>query len=169
MHGPRLCFLTGRDHRFRCGADHVLKSPGDGKSRLSPGEIQKKYAPSLPEVWIDRNQIVQIFLNLLTNSVQSMEKGGRLTLSTRQRDGWVEIHFQDSGKGISEENLSRIFDPFFTTKENGTGLGLSISKRIIEDHGGNISIESQVHQGTWVTIQLPARLKLPHADKDEGR
>ena len=126
--------------------------------------IHKIYDHSLLPISANRNQLVQVFLNLITNSVQSMKGGGSLRIEIGQSNNsgaskgkWIGIKFQDTGEGIPSVNRRRVFNPFFTTKENGTGLGLSISKRIIENHRGRIFIESGVHQGTRVTIQLPVR------------
>ncbi|MCH7760924.1 GAF domain-containing protein [candidate division TA06 bacterium] len=126
--------------------------------------IHKIYDHSLLPISANRNQLVQVFLNLITNSVQSMKGGGSLRIEIGQSNDsgaskgkWIGIKFQDTGEGIPSVNRRRVFEPFFTTKENGTGLGLSISKRIIENHRGRIFIESGVHQGTRVTIQLPVR------------
>jgi signal transduction histidine kinase len=101
-----------------------------------------------------------VFVNLLLNAVDAMEEvGGTLTVSTRQlEDGMVEVQVMDSGKGIPEEHIDKIFTPFFTTKwpKKGTGLGLPISKRIIKNHQGMITVESQVGKGTCFTIRLPS-------------
>jgi signal transduction histidine kinase len=90
-----------------------------------------------------------------------MPEGGRISISSSQRDGMVEVNIADTGVGIAEENLSRVFDPFFTTKEvgSGTGLGLSITYGIIQQHHGLIKLSSAVGQGTTVTIKIPAREK----------
>ena len=82
---------------------------------------------------------------------------GKLTVSTRAGFGVVEIRFQDDGPGISKEHLRKIFDPFFTTKADGTGLGLSISYGIVKEHGGEITVQSQVGSGTSFVVRLPVR------------
>jgi PAS domain S-box-containing protein len=120
------------------------------------------FVPDLLMVQADRQQLRQLFLNLLTNASDAMEGGGTLTIKTRSADlgeaKSVIIEFADTGVGIAPENLERIWDSFFTTKPagKGTGLGLSICRRIVEDHGGTITIESQAKQGTTVRIELPA-------------
>lgn len=115
----------------------------------------------LPEIRLDPNQIKQVVLNLVHNALQSMPLGGELTVKTceSQRDGrrWLNVLVQDTGEGITSENLDRIFEPFFTTREpgSGTGLGLSVSYGIVTDHGGYIEVESQNDQGSCFTVWLP--------------
>jgi signal transduction histidine kinase len=94
-----------------------------------------------------------------------MPKGGWLTIVTRQQHGAALIEIADTGSGIPAEQLSRIYDPFFTTKAigQGTGLGLSITYGIVQEHGGTISCESQVGQGTRFSIQLPLAEAVPQA------
>jgi two-component system NtrC family sensor kinase len=115
----------------------------------------------LPWVSVDRNQIKQVFLNLLHNALQAMPSGGNLTVrtGTRQRSGrkWVIASIADTGKGISTEHREKIFEPFFTTRssQGGTGLGLSVTYGIISDHGGDIEVESEIETGTTFTVWLP--------------
>lgn len=111
----------------------------------------------LPKITCAPSQLNQVFLNLFTNAAQAMESNGRLTIRTWYEDGKVRVSVQDSGKGIAPENLMRIFDPFFTTKPvgEGTGLGLAITHQIIQQHGGEISVESQPGTGTCFHIRLP--------------
>jgi signal transduction histidine kinase/DNA-binding response OmpR family regulator len=120
-------------------------------------EVVKGYAPDLPRVLGDENQLQQVFLNIMLNAYQAMPDGGKLRIASRVADGEVYAVFVDTGMGISQENLKRIFDPFFTTKEvgEGTGLGLSISYGIIEQHGGTIEVESEVGVGSTFTVRLP--------------
>ncbi len=103
----------------------------------------------------DKEKLKQVFINILLNSIQSMENGGTIWISTEVGDLGVSISFRDTGTGIKKEDLSKIFNPFFTTKEQGTGLGLSVSNRIIQDHNGYITIDSVVNEGTLVVIYLP--------------
>ncbi len=116
---------------------------------------------SLPWVSVDRNQMKQVFLNLLHNALQAMPSGGQLSIQTgkRQRAGrrWVTATITDSGDGISSEDRDRIFEPFFTTRseEGGTGLGLSVTYGIVSDHGGEIDVESELGNGTSFTVWLP--------------
>ncbi len=121
-------------------------------------EIKKDYAPDLPLVPLDPNQIYQVFLNLIINAVQAMPKGGDLFLTVKQ-DGkdWISVIIRDTGVGMSEEVRAKLFDPFFTTKSMGTGLGLAISYRIIQEHGGMVTVESKPGQGAKFTIRLPLK------------
>ena len=120
-------------------------------------QVTKTYAPELPLVLADENQLQQVFLNILLNAYQAMPEGGQLRIASRAVGDEVQAVFADSGAGIPGENLKRIFDPFFTTKEvgEGTGLGLSISYGIVEQHGGTIEVESEVGVGATFVIRLP--------------
>jgi two-component system NtrC family sensor kinase len=126
--------------------------------------IHKKFQPGLPQIRGDANQLEQVFLNLITNAKDAMEKRERkreLTITTAliRHNGWndIEVSFADTGKGIPEENLEKIFEPFFSTKEvgKGTGLGLSICYGIVEAHGGRIEVESRLDEGTTLRVILP--------------
>jgi signal transduction histidine kinase len=122
-------------------------------------EIIREEYPSLPLVTGDFNQILQVMVNLLVNAVQSMGEDGKLTISTGiDGEDCVKISFQDTGCGISAENLDRLFTPFFTTKQDvkGVGLGLAVSHGIIERHGGRIEVESRESEGSTFTIYLPS-------------
>lgn len=97
-------------------------------------------------------------MNIVINAADAMAgDGGTLTIKTNRRDGMAEVSFTDSGCGIAKEHLSKLFDPFFTTKETGkgTGLGLAISYGIVQSHGGDIEVESQVGKGSTFRIKLP--------------
>jgi two-component system NtrC family sensor kinase len=113
----------------------------------------------LPMVVLDPSQVERVFLNLIINAADAMDGNGQLTLSTRLNPTktCIEISVQDTGHGITEENMEKIFDPFFTTKEtgHGVGLGLAISYGIVKDHNGNISVESEVGKGTTFTVSFP--------------
>lgn len=126
---------------------------------LSKVRVNFKATDTLPQVLGDRLQLIQVFLNIIMNALDAMHKQGTLNVTieiSKNRD-YVYAKFADTGIGISEEILSTIFDPFFTTKPEGkgTGLGLSVSRSIIQKHGGNISVESQVNKGTVFTVMLP--------------
>jgi two-component system NtrC family sensor kinase len=112
--------------------------------------------PDLPRVFVDPDQIRQVAINLILNAGAAMESGGKVTVKTaRAEGGFVGIVFRDEGAGIAPENLDKIFEPFFTTKARGTGLGLAITRRIVEQHHGTITVESEVGKGTTVTVRLP--------------
>ena len=104
----------------------------------------------------DREKLEQVFLNLVNNSVESMEKGGQLSLESDVHGDRVEIRIVDEGCGIPEKEREKIFSPFYTTKQHGTGLGLSISKSIIEDHtGSTFTVNSEEGKGTVFTVSMP--------------
>jgi histidine kinase/DNA gyrase B/HSP90-like ATPase/phospho-acceptor domain-containing protein len=133
--------------------------------RLKAIELETSFEPDLPAVLGDGGQLQQALLNLLLNAEQAMRTQPRRMIRVSARyireAGAVEILIGDSGHGIPDENLRRIFDPFFTTREvgEGTGLGLSICYGIVRDHGGQISVQSRVGQGTTFRMLLPARCR----------
>ena len=122
-------------------------------------EFVERFETDLPMVVVDPSQMQQVFLNLIINAAEAMEEGGKLTLytSSNTTENSIEISITDTGDGIPEEYLDKLFDPFFTTKEvgHGTGLGLAISYGIIKEHGGEISVESKVGEGSNFLIRLP--------------
>ncbi len=109
---------------------------------------------NLPKVHADEHQMKQVFVNLILNAMQAMPGGGMLTISFDQSDQDLLIRFADTGGGIPEERREKVFEPFFTTREGGAGLGLALSRRIIEQHGGSIGLESSA-EGAAFTISLP--------------
>ena len=120
-------------------------------------EVVRDYG-SLPAVRCVPAQINQVFFNLISNAAQAIEGKGRLTLTSRAADGWVEVAISDTGKGMSPEVMQRIFDPFYTTKQigKGTGLGLSEAYDIVDQHGGRIDVSSEPGHGSTFRIRLPA-------------
>jgi signal transduction histidine kinase len=117
-------------------------------------QVEKAFL-SIPDISADRDQMRQVFLNLILNAMQAMSNGGRLTIATSIKKNQVQITFKDEGNGIPESVHEKLFEPFFTTKEDGIGLGLSITKRIIDAHFGKIDIESIRGKGSLFTITLP--------------
>lgn len=117
--------------------------------------VEKKVEKRLPHLSLDREQIHQALLNLVKNSFEAMEKGGVLTLEAERVGEVVRLVISDTGLGITEEQRSHIFEPFFSTKTYGTGLGLTATLQIIQEHGGEISCESALGQGSRFLIQLP--------------
>jgi two-component system sensor histidine kinase PilS (NtrC family) len=103
----------------------------------------------------DRDQIRQIVYNIAKNAVRAMPAGGTLTVRGAEEDGWYTIRFSDTGQGMSEEQVARLFTPFATAFDGGTGLGMAIVRRIVEDHGGAIDVDSRPGEGTTVTVLLP--------------
>lgn len=121
-------------------------------------EVIKDFAPELTaECYPAR--INQVFLNIITNAAQAIEGQGKIWIKTYKENGMAVIKIRDNGKGIPQENLKKIFEPFFTTKDvgQGTGLGLSIVYKIIEQHKGTITVQSEVGKGTEFTIKLPIK------------
>lgn len=122
-------------------------------------KVWREWTGGLPEIACDRDQIKQVFLNLMNNALEAM--GGRGTLSLRtylssEEDGlWVVGEVSDTGGGIPPHVLPNIFNPFFTTKEKGTGLGLAITRRIVEMHGGKIEIDNRPGVGSTFRVKLP--------------
>lgn len=111
----------------------------------------------LPDVMGDSGKLEQVFINILSNSLEAMPEGGRIAIATSETNGLIEVRLADTGIGIAEEHLLRVFDPFFTTKEvgKGTGLGLSLCYGIIKQHRGQIEVTSPPGGGTTVTITIP--------------
>jgi CheY-like chemotaxis protein len=150
--------------------------------QLARGEIKKRarLVPDLGDVPLvdgSESRLGQVFLNLLVNAAQAIPDGSpernEIRVSTRLRQGWVEIAVEDTGCGIPREVLGRIFDPFFTTKPvgTGTGLGLAICHEIVAAFGGEIAVESEVGQGSRFTVRLrpsrgaPAPQPIPQAPR----
>jgi PAS domain S-box-containing protein len=119
--------------------------------------IDKTIESSLPPVRADRDQLIQVLINLVMNSIHAMPEGGQLKLSLARDGSSVCLGLADTGHGMPEEIRSKVFEPFFTTKDfgKGTGLGLTVVKGIIEEHGGTIEVESVVDKGTTFWIRLP--------------
>ena len=145
--------------------DKVLSFFMTQQGRSVDFRIEKKFFSSLPKTMIDPNSMEQAFLNIILNAQKAMPKGGTFTVATvplykGKDDGKevqeIQIIFEDTGIGISGENLHKIFNPFFSTRSDGTGLGLSITKNIVEQQGGRIEVESTVNVGTKFIITLPA-------------
>jgi PAS domain S-box-containing protein len=119
--------------------------------------ISSNFAKNLGKVHASKNQLRQVFLNMISNARDAMPDGGTLTVRTRAKGDNVQIKISDTGVGIRDENIDRIFDSFFTTKDNvkDVGLGLSVCYGFIKDHGGNIKVESELGSGTTFAITLP--------------
>jgi putative nucleotidyltransferase with HDIG domain len=122
-------------------------------------EVEVEIPEEIKALRVDARQIEQVFVNLFVNAIQAMQGQGKLTIHAESIDAMdmVAIHVIDTGPGIAPDDLNRIFDPFFTTKREGegTGLGLAVSHRIIESHGGRMTVNSRVGRGTTFTVQIP--------------
>jgi PAS domain S-box-containing protein len=135
-------------------------------------EVRREVAADVRPVLADRQQLRQVFLNLLTNALDAMPEGGILTVRvSAAKSGRVTIEFTDTGTGIRPEHLPRVTEPFFTTKDEGkgTGLGLAICKRIAQEHGGTLTVESTLGKGTTVRVELPVEGRFDAAPWREHR
>jgi signal transduction histidine kinase len=132
-----------------------------------PIKIELQKDPNLAKVEHDSDQIHQVILNLLLNSVQAIEGAGIVRVLLAAKKDKALISVTDSGRGISAEHLPFIFRPFYTTKGNGTGLGLSLARRIVEDHRGRIDVQSDVGRGTEFLITLPVRQSQESSERIE--
>jgi nitrogen-specific signal transduction histidine kinase len=121
--------------------------------------IESDLPDDLPRIYVDKEQIQQLLINLTLNAVEATGAGGRIMFTTGYDPAadTIAIHVTDTGKGIEKQDLEKIFDPFFTTREIGTGLGLSIAHSIVEQHGGNIEVSSRSGSGTRFTVTLPVK------------
>jgi signal transduction histidine kinase len=143
--------------------DRVLKMRED-ICREKSVSIHKSYG-DLPAILVDNAQLHEAVENLVLNAIDSMPRGGSLTVATNKEvhDGipYVYVRVHDSGTGIPEDKLNLIFEPFYTTKvaDKGTGLGLSITKKVVEDHGGFMKVESEVGKGSAFMLYFPYKLK----------
>jgi len=127
----------------------------DGAFKAAGVDFRLEAPAHVPSFPFDPGQIRQVLLNLMKNAVEAMPQGGRLTVSVDLQDRDVILTVTDTGCGIPPEHLPSLFTPFFSTKEKGTGLGLTICRGLVEQHGGGITLESQVGRGTTCTIRLP--------------
>jgi two-component system, sporulation sensor kinase E len=132
--------------------------------RFQQGEIEDRQIAIdaeipefLPVVLADKNQIKQVFFNIIKNALEAMQPGGTMRIRTRVDDDNVYLLFADTGSGIKQEDLVKLFQPYHTTKPGGNGLGLMIVQRILRDHGGQVGIESKEGIGTVVTLQFPQK------------
>jgi signal transduction histidine kinase len=104
----------------------------------------------------DPLQVREVFNNILNNAQDAVQpEKGRINIIAKNEDEYIKVVIEDNGEGISRDNLDRIFDPFFTTKSKGTGLGLSICRQIVNIHGGEIGVESELGKGTSISVSLP--------------
>ena len=109
----------------------------------------------LPELWADREHLVRALSNIVLNALEAMPEGGKLTVKAEELAGGVILHFTDTGVGMDEATKDKIFNPFFTTKDTGTGLGLAMTHKIIQEHGGEIKVDSLIGKGTTFTLTIP--------------
>lgn len=158
----RLLEFTGKDNSSQPNIEHInLNDVIHNVISLSKKYLEHSHVniqlelPELPQIYGNRDQIEQVFLNIIINAKAAMPEGGDLSIK-----GWIEdkniiLRFRDTGVGIKAEFINTIFEPFVSSKEDGTGLGLFISYNIIENHQGSIEVESQVGEGATFTVRLP--------------
>ncbi|MBL9203983.1 MAG: PAS domain-containing protein [Opitutaceae bacterium] len=120
-------------------------------------QVEAETQARLPVVMADRNQVKQVFFNIIKNAMEAMSPGGRLRIGAAADDDFVSVVFGDTGSGIKQADLVRMFQPYHTTKAGGHGLGLMIVQRILREHGGQVGIESKEGVGTVVTLQFPRK------------
>lgn len=157
------------------------------KTAKSHIEVNCLWEKPLPRVMADKEQLYQIFLNLILNSITAMETGGTLTiladpfqdperlqelaagspLPFDEKEQFISVRFKDTGHGIAREDLSRVFNPFFSTSPTGTGLGLPIVHKLLEENKGYIFIDSVVGYGTQVLLLLPMAGQSENGEKDD--
>jgi PAS domain S-box-containing protein len=128
-------------------------------------KLRTEFAPSLPAIHADEEQLWQAILNLIRNALEAMPAGGTLTLSTAAEADGPTITITDTGKGMTKEELDQIFKPFFSTKTGGTGLGLPLTQQIVAEHGGRIDCRSVPRKGTTFIIHLPRAPETSHGKK----
>jgi len=121
------------------------------RGRIATPEVP----PDLPPLYGVKDQLVQVFLNLILNAIDATEKEGRIHLTVQQERDTVLVQVHDEGCGITPEQASKLFRPYFTTKKHGTGLGLFVTRRLVRDHGGEIDFVSKPGEGTTFTVRLP--------------
>jgi signal transduction histidine kinase len=119
--------------------------------------VEAAIARDLPAIMADRNQLKQVFFNLIKNAMEAMQPGGVLRLKTYADDDSVYLLCGDTGSGIKQADLVKLFQPYHTTKQGGNGLGLMIVQRIMREHGGQVGVESNPGVGTVVTLQFPLK------------
>jgi two-component system NtrC family sensor kinase len=159
-----LGFARRMEHRLDdVDINHVLNQTLEllqSHAQTNNIEIRKDFQSELPIIASDQSQLQQVFLNLINNAIDAVEKDGWIEIKTRKEDSQIIVAIKDNGPGIAEEHLKKVFDPFFTTKETGkgTGLGLSVSYNIIEKLGGTIKAESKPSEGAVFSIKLPIKI-----------
>jgi two-component system sensor histidine kinase AtoS len=154
---PKLQLLpTNLNELLDQTIEFSLRHPSLSAKSPAPIQVMKDFDPDLPEIMADPMQLQQVFLNLMFNAIEAMAGGGALAVKTSYDAEFNTTHIAiaDSGKGIEKALLDQIFEPFFTTKRKGSGLGLAVTRRLIEEHGGAIYVESTPNRGTVFNISL---------------
>jgi signal transduction histidine kinase len=145
-------------HVMTCNIGEIIEKNLDFLSpeiRSRHFEVRKRFATHVPDMQGDSGLLYRAFLNIIMNAMQAMPDGGTISIELSARDDHLTCQFTDEGPGIPDNTLKKIWDPFFTTKDKGSGLGLPIVKKIVEGHGGTVSIKNGEEKGTEVTVVLP--------------
>jgi two-component system NtrC family sensor kinase len=147
--------------------DNVVEGLKEQEFQIADIELVRHYSMDMPDILMDPDQMSQVFLNLVNNAGDAVDRGGTITLTTRHDDEYVRVSVTDTGQGMTSEQMEKIFTPFYTSKEvgKGTGLGLSVSLSIVESMGGKIEVQSIPGTGSSFTIILP--IKEEPGDKGE--
>lgn len=159
-----LRFAKGKELRLEaCDLDRVVQEVVDfiePEAKRAGVQIRSLFAPNLPKVALDRDAFRQALLNLFVNAREAMPKGGELLLRTSvagdAKASEVQLEVTDTGQGMAPEVLEHCFDIYYSTKRGGTGLGLPTVRRIVEAHGGEISVQSDAGRGTRFLLRFPA-------------
>jgi two-component system sensor histidine kinase AtoS len=161
---PRLQLLpTDINELLNKTISFSLQHPTLAQNTSLPIKILKDFDQKLPETMADPMQLQQVFLNLMLNAIEAMSDGGALAVKTSYDAllNAINISIADTGPGIEQSLLDRIFEPFFTTKRKGSGLGLAVTRRLVEQHGGDVYVESTPAKGTVFNISLRTRPEQP--------
>jgi len=143
-----------KPQKRKININEMIKNTLDRMKTPENVEVETKFSEEV-FAFIDYQQMERVFFNLIKNAFQAMPNGGKLTIETKETDKQIKMIFKDTGVGISKENMAKLFTPFFTTKAKGVGLGLAICKKIIEQHGGKITVKSKLGKGTTFTVIIP--------------
>jgi two-component system sensor histidine kinase HydH len=144
-------FTTIRTHELLDHSLRLLEHQMSGRLIT----LKREYHATTDTVHGEDAQLQQAFMNLFLNAVEAVGSNGEVCVTTESNGTHLKISVRDSGPGIPAENLTRLFEPFFTTKKNGTGLGLAISQRIVEEHRGQIEVQSKTGHGSVFIVSLP--------------
>lgn len=123
--------------------------------RVKGRQVVAQVPPDLPPLVGVRDQLVQVFLNLVLNAIDATERGGRIELTVEEEDDALVVAVRDDGCGVAPEHLPRLFQPYFTTKRHGTGLGLCVTRKLVAAHGGQVEVDSRLGEGTVFRVRLP--------------
>ncbi len=169
----RPCMPDRKPHRLKVLMEEtveVLRHEMEDRRIL----VERTYAGEVPAVLVDEVQVKQVFFNVVKNALQAMDDGGILELESGVSDRFAWMAIEDNGCGMDSEKLSAIYEPYHTTKSEGTGLGMMIVQRIMRDHGGEISINSEPGKGTRFILRFPredarlTQLDAPQAGEDDA-